>query len=73
MQGSNVYSVPTTRGGAHRILEFSATFCLWEIRHYFKLCDLFHSFHAIIEVQFGGLARLDRAVKNYKDNLNLLY
>ena len=27
----------------------------------------------IVEVQFGGLARLDRAVNNYKDHLNLLY
>ena len=34
---------------------------------------LFHSFHAIIKVQFGGLARLDWAVNNYKDNLNSLY
>ena len=44
-----------------------------ETHHYFKQCDLFHSFHAIVEVQFGGLARLDRAVNNYKDNLNSLY
>ena len=34
---------------------------------------LFHSFHAVIKVQFGGLARLDWAVNNYKDNLNSLY
>ena len=34
---------------------------------------LFRSFHMIVEVQFGGLARLDRAVNNYKDNLNSLY
>ena len=27
----------------------------------------------IVEVQFGGLARLDRAINNYKDNLNSLY
>ena len=27
----------------------------------------------IIEVQFRGLARLDRAINNYKDNLNSLY
>ena len=39
----------------------------------FKRCDLFHSFHAVVEVQFGGLVRLDRAANNYKDNLNLLY
>ena len=54
-------------------LEFSAPFCLGETRHYFKHCDLFHSFHTIVEVQFGGLARLDRAANNYKDNLNSLY
>ena len=53
--------------------EFSAPFCLGETHHYFKQCDLFCSFHAIVEVQFGGLARLDRAVNNYKDNLNSLY
>ena len=34
---------------------------------------LFHSFHAVIKVKFGGLARLDWAVNNYKDNLNSLY
>ena len=43
-----------------------------ETCRYFKQCDLFRSFHAIIEVQFGGLARLDRAVNNYRDNLNSL-
>ena len=48
-------------------------FCLGETRHYFNQCDLFCSFHAIVEAQFGGLARLDRAVNNYKDNLNSLY
>ena len=53
--------------------EFSALFCLGETRHYSKQCDLFHNFHAIIEVQFGGLAQLDRAVNNYWDNLNSLY
>ena len=44
-----------------------------ETCHYFKQCDLFHSFHALVEVQFGGLAWLDWATNNYKDNLNLLY
>ena len=29
--------------------------------------------HAIVKVQFGGLAQLDWATNNYKDNLNLLY
>ena len=53
--------------------KLNAPFHLGETRRYFKQCDLFHSFHAIVEVQFGGLARLDRAVHNYKDNLNSLY
>ena len=56
-----------------RLLELNAPICLGETRHYFSQCDLFCSFHAIVEVQFGGLARLDRAVNNYKDNLNSLY
>ena len=73
MQGVNVYSVPSLRGSALQILEFSVPFCLGETRHYFKQCDLFHSFHAVVEVKFGGLAWLDWAANNYKDNLNLLY
>ena len=48
--------------------EFIAPFCLGETCRYFKQCDLFCSFDAIVEVQFGGLARLDRAVNNNKDN-----
>ena len=56
-----------------QIFEFNAPFCLGETRHYFNQCDLFRSFHAIIEVQFGGLAWLDTAINNYKDNLNFLY
>ena len=56
-----------------RLLELNAPFCLGETHHYFNQCDLFCSFHAIVEVQFGGIARLDRAINNYKDNLNLLY
>ena len=56
-----------------RLLELNAPFCLGETCHYFNQCDLFRSFHAIVEVQFGGLARLDRAINNYKDNLNSLY
>ena len=39
----------------------------------FNECRLFRSFHAIVEVQFGGLARLDRVMTNYNDNLNSLY
>ena len=31
------------------------------------------AFHAVVEVQFGGLVQLDRAANNYKDNLNSLY
>ena len=73
MQGINVYSVPSLRASTLQILEFNAPFCLGETRHYFKQCDLFHSFHAVVEVQFGGLARLDRAANNYKANLNSLY
>ena len=60
MQGINVYSVLSLRGSALQILEFNAPFCLGETHHYFKQCDLFHSFEAIVKVQFGGLARLDR-------------
>ena len=53
--------------------ELNAPFCLGETRHYFKQCDLFCIFHDIVEVQFRGLALLDRAMHNYKDNLNSLY
>ena len=73
MQSVKAYSAPSLRDSTLQRLEFSAPFCLGETRHYFKHCDLFHSFHAIVEVQFGGLTRLDRATNNYKDNLNLLY
>ena len=73
MQGINVYLVPSLRGSTLQILEFNAPFCLGETRHYFKQCDLFHSFHAVIKVQFGGLAWLDWAANNYKDKLNSLY
>ena len=73
MQGINVCLVPSLRVSALQILEFNVPFCLGETRHYFKQCDLFHSFYAVVEVQFGSLARLDRATNNYKDNLNSLY
>ena len=73
MQGGNERWEPTLWGSALRIFEFSAPFCLGETRHYFKQCDLFCSFHAIVEVQFGGLARLDCAMHNYRDNLGSLY
>ena len=65
--------VLSLRDTALQILEFNVPFCLGETPHYFKQCDLFHSFHAVIEVQFGGLAQLDWAANNYKDNLNSLY
>ena len=68
-----MYSVPSLWGSTLQILEFNVPFCLGETRHYFKQCDLFHSFHAVVEVQFGRLAWLDRATNNYKDNLNSLY
>ena len=61
------------RAAPSRLLELNAPFCLGETRHYFNQCDLFRSFHAIVEVQFRGLARLDRAINSYKDNLNSLY
>ena len=59
MQGGNKLWEPTPWGSTLQIFEFSAPFCLAETRHYFKQCDLFRSFHAVVEVQFGGLARLD--------------
>ena len=72
MRGSNEPRKLTPWGGTLQIFEFSAPFCLGETCHYFKQCDLFRSFHAVVEVQFGGPARLDQAVNNYKDNLNSL-
>ena len=59
MQGSDESWEPTPWGSALQILEFGVPFCLGETSLYFKQCDLFHSFHAIVKVQFGGLARLD--------------
>ena len=53
-------------------IEFGAPFCLGETHRYSKQCDLFCSFRAIVEVQFRGLARLDRAIHNYRDKLNAL-
>ena len=73
MQGGNECWEPTLWGSALRIFEFSAPFCLGETRHYFKQCDLFRSFHTISKFQFGGLARLDCAMRNYRDNLASLY
>ena len=72
MQGSVEPQAPTHSGWLLLNIEFSAPFCLGETHHYFKQCDLFCSFHAIVEVQFGGLAHLDQAVHNYRDNLNAL-
>ena len=73
MQDGNIHREPISWGGTLRIFEYGAPFCLGETCHYFKQCNLFRSFHAIVKVQFGGLARLDWAVNNYKDNLNSLY
>ena len=73
MQGSKIYSVPSLWDSTLEILEFNVPFCLGKTRHYFKRCDLFRSFHAVVEVQFGGLVWLDRAANNYKENLNSLY
>ena len=73
MQGSKMYLVPSLQDSALEIFEFNVPFCLGKTHHYFKRCDLFRSFHAVIEVQFGGLVRLDHAANNYKDNLNSLY
>ena len=50
---------PTILGGALLSSEFNVPFCLGEYCLYFEQCDLFRSFHAIVEVQFGGLDRLD--------------
>ena len=68
-----MYLVSSLRDSALETLEFNVPFCLGKTRHYFKRCDLFHSFHAVVEVQFGSLVRLDRAANNYKENLNSLY
>ena len=68
-----MYLVPSLRDSALEILEFNVPFCLGKTHHYFKRCDLFHSFHAVVEVQFGSLVWLDRAANNYKENLNSLY
>ena len=73
MQGIKVYLVPSLQDSTLEISEFNVPFCLGEAGHYFKQCDLFHSFHVVVEVQFGGLVWLDRAANNYKDNLNSLY
>ena len=73
MQGINVCSAPSLWVSVLQILEFNVPFCLGKTRHYFKQCNLFHSFHTVVEVQFGSLARLDQAANNYKDNLNSLY
>ena len=66
-QGQPVGAVPSEP------FKLNAPFCLGETCHYFKQCDLFYSFHIIVKVQFGGLAQLDRAINNYRDNLNSLY
>ena len=57
MQGSNVL-------GELTLFECSVPFYLGETGRYFNQCNLFHSFHAIVKVQFGDLAQLDMAVNN---------
>ena len=57
----------------NQIYEFGAPICLGETCHYFNQCDLFCSFHAIVDVQFGGLSRLDTTISNYKENINSCY
>ena len=52
-------AVKYKEGGPFRVApfkpwEFSVPFCLGETRRYFKQCDLFCSFHAIVELQFGA-------------------
>ena len=56
-----------------QISKFGAPICLGETCRYFNQCDLFGNFHAIVEVQFGGLKQLDITLNNYKDNMNTLY
>ena len=68
-----MYLVPSLWDNALEILEFNVPFCLGKTRHYFKSCDLFRSFHAVVKVQFGGLVQLDCTANNYKENLNSLY
>ena len=73
MQGEDeLCGRPTSLGGTSQSFEFSAPFCLGEYRLYFERCDLFCSFHAVVEAQFGRLVRFDQAVHNYKENINSL-
>ena len=55
MQGGNVPGDPSLRAVPFEFFETNAPFCLGETRRYFNQCDLFCSFHAIVEVQFRGL------------------
>ena len=50
MQGGNECWEQTLWGGTLQIFEFSAPFCLGKTHHYFKQCDLFHSFHTIVKL-----------------------
>ena len=49
-----------------------ATFCLGECVSLYLLSSHF-SFMAMLNVEFGGLPELARAVENYRDNINTLY
>ena len=72
MQGDGNEGSALSRAVPFQISEFSSPICLGETHSYFNQCDLFCSFHAIVEVQFGELSHLDTAVNNYKNNLSLL-
>ena len=67
------WAIQAFRAAPFEFFKSNDPFCLGETRRYLNQCDLFHSFHAIIEVQFGGLTHLDSAANNYRDNLNSLY
>ena len=67
------WAIQAFRAVPFEFFESNDPFCLGETRCYLNQCDLFRSFHAIIEVQFGGLAHLDSAANSYRDNLNSLY
>ena len=55
------------------ISKFRGPIYLGETHCYFNRCDFFCSFHTFVEVQFGGLSRLNTATNNYRDNMNALY
>ena len=54
MQGGNEHRELTPWGSTFEILSLVPPFVWGETHLYFKECDLFRSFHAIVEVQFGA-------------------